>query len=257
MHAEPKPTARVARLALRLGGERYELEAVVPEGPARVVDVLPGIRAITDAVVRASIETAEQAGSAISCRAGCGACCRQPVPIAESEAVALSELVAAMPEERRGRVEARFAAGIEQLEAHGLLERLTKAMTLGDLSERQAVGIECFRLGIACPFLEDESCSIHADRPLACREYLVTSPAEHCSDPDPDRIELVPVNVNTSSALGRLRADGALGETRMQPLLLALSTAGEPQPEEEEEEARPLGTELFERYVRGLAGGES
>src|SRR5262249_25604325 len=31
------------------------------------------------------------------------------------------------------------------------------------------------------PFLEDESCSIYADRPLICREYLVTSPAEDCS----------------------------------------------------------------------------
>jgi Fe-S-cluster containining protein len=34
-----------------------------------------------------------------------------------------------------------------------------------------------------CPFLEDESCSIHPDRPLVCREYLVTSPAELCAGP--------------------------------------------------------------------------
>ncbi len=42
-----------------------------------------------------------------------------------------------------------------------------------------------FHLGIACPFLEDESCSIHADRPISCREYLVTSPAVNCADPKP------------------------------------------------------------------------
>ncbi|HEY5241787.1 MAG TPA: YkgJ family cysteine cluster protein [Polyangiaceae bacterium] len=28
---------------------------------------------------------------------------------------------------------------------------------------------------VSCPFLEEESCSIHPDRPPICREYLVTS----------------------------------------------------------------------------------
>jgi hypothetical protein len=35
--------------------------------------------------------------------------------------------------------------------------------------------VRYFLQGVACPFLEAESCGIHPDRPLACREYLVTS----------------------------------------------------------------------------------
>src|SRR5262249_61904401 len=31
------------------------------------------------------------------------------------------------------------------------------------------------------PFLEEESCSISQERPITCREYLVTSPAENCA----------------------------------------------------------------------------
>ncbi len=40
---------------------------------------------------------------------------------------------------------------------------------------------EYFRLRIPCPFLEDERCGIHPVRPLACREYLVTSPPAACA----------------------------------------------------------------------------
>ena len=34
---------------------------------------------------------------------------------------------------------------------------------------------------VACPFLENESCGIHRERPLVCREYHVTSPPADCS----------------------------------------------------------------------------
>jgi Fe-S-cluster containining protein len=39
-------------------------------------------------------------------------------------------------------------------------------------------------LKIACPFLEDESCSIYADRPMICREYHVTTPVGYCESLD-------------------------------------------------------------------------
>ena len=42
-------------------------------------------------------------GVRVSCRAGCGACCRQLVPIAEAEARRIRDLVEAMPEPRGPR----------------------------------------------------------------------------------------------------------------------------------------------------------
>ena len=56
-------------------------------------------------------------------------------------------------------------------------------MPTGTAEERTELAYEYFKHGIACPFLEDESCSIHPDRPMACREYLVSSPAENCRAP--------------------------------------------------------------------------
>jgi Fe-S-cluster containining protein len=251
MQAESESAGRVGRLALRLGGERHEIEAEVPEGPARLSDMLPAIRAITEAVVKASVDAASQAGGSVSCRAGCGACCRQPVPIAECEAQALRRLVAEMPEARRRTIEARFAEAAERLRARGQLDRMLAMPKVVDRDERQALGLEYFRLGIACPFLEEESCSIHPDRPLACREYLVTSPAGRCAEPEAGRIEMVPVPVSTAGTLARLGDDGGWAGPRMQLMIAALGHAG-PEPSGEVESAH-TGAELLEVFVRGLA----
>ena len=118
------------------------------------------------------MDAVERSGASISCRAGCGACCRQVVPITETEARHVRDLVEAMPEPRRQQIRERFAAGRQRLEDAGLLETFQHPTEIPD---RVAAGMEYFRLGIACPFLEDESCSIHPDRPLSCREYLVAN----------------------------------------------------------------------------------
>jgi hypothetical protein len=67
---------------------------------------------------------------------------------------------------------------------------LEKIRSLPD-SQFDELGHLYFEPAIACPFLEDESCSIHPDRPLACREYLVSSPASACAHPSPESIERV------------------------------------------------------------------
>src|SRR5436305_2819221 len=83
-----------------------------------------------------------------------------------------------------------------------------------------------FNLGIDCPFLEDESCSIHPDRPLSCREYLVTSPAEHCTAPTRDTIRRVPTPGFAMTAFAILDGPPPVGKgCRWVPLVLALEWA--------------------------------
>jgi hypothetical protein len=65
-------------------------------------------------------------------------------------------------------------------------------------------GLQYFNLVIPCPFLEDNSCSIYAERPLRCREYLVTSPAINCNSPTKDTVELVDFPVLASQILSKL-----------------------------------------------------
>ena len=44
------------------------------------------------------------------------------------------------------------------------------------------VSARYFAAQIPCPLLEDERCSVYEERPLVCREYLVTTPAERCAE---------------------------------------------------------------------------
>ena len=95
------------------------------------------------------------------------------------------------------------------------------------------VGREYFRLGIACPFLEEESCSIYHDRPITCREYLVTSPAENCSRPSAENISMVDLPAGPVwPAVARFEK-ASNGRMQWVPLILALDFAatadGEPE----------------------------
>jgi Fe-S-cluster containining protein len=113
------------------------------------------------------------------------------------------------------------------------------------------LGLDYFRLGIPCPFLENESCSIYADRPLACREFLVTSPAENCRNPGPDNIAKVPLPAMLSETLYRFGATGERQPAFWFPLVLALRYAAE---HANEQEPKTQGVELFQRFLRHAAG---
>ena len=54
---------------------------------------------------------------------------------------------------------------------------------------------------LPCIFLEDESCSIYEFRPAACREYLVTSPAEFCQDMTQPAVKPVSVPFRIATVL--------------------------------------------------------
>ena len=198
----PGEPSRNGRIVLVVGGERLPLELSVPPGPVTVETLLPILRGLSSLFSDRAAARADAAGRPISCRAGCGACCRQLVPLAPSEARALARLVDAMPEPRRTVIRQRFSAALQKLE--GLLDR----MPTGTKEERAELSLAYFKFAIACPFLEDESCSIHPDRPMACREYLVSSPAENCKTPRPDNIDKPTLDAYPMPTLVEVEAGG-------------------------------------------------
>jgi Fe-S-cluster containining protein len=218
------PGSRNVRVDLAILGRPYRLELAAPPGPVRPIRMLPVLQTLTDEIVRRAERAVVEQGKTVSCRAGCGACCRQIVPIGETEARHLAALVDAAPPARRDALRARFAAAREALQARGLWERLHALDTMTAEAIEQ-IGLDVFHAGVPCPFLEDESCSIHRDRPLSCREFLVTSPAEHCRDPSPDTIEPVPIPSHPSDALARLDTSAAPRNVSWMPLVFALEWA--------------------------------
>ena len=215
--ATPLVTAHVE---LSIGGEIFDARMEVPTGPTRLVCLLPTFRSVSESLTGTAARRAESEGKRISCAKGCGACCRQLVPIAEVEAQAVAELVESMPEPRRSEVRRRFAEARRRLDEAGLLIRVLERQELNK-AQRQELGMDYFRLGIACPFLEEESCSIYADRPIACREYLVTSPPENCARPSAETVRMVPPLARAWIALARLDESETDRSLRWVPLVLA------------------------------------
>lgn len=220
----PDPPAKLpskVRLNLRMPGGPFQHEFVAPPEGVRPVRMLPVFRAITDELVRRSSRAVTKTGRTISCKAGCGACCRQIVPISETEARHLATLIDELPEPRRDAVLARFDDARQRLESADLWERLVAHASLDDDAAEQ-LALDVLHAGIPCPFLEDESCSIRRDRPLSCRELLVTSDARHCEDPTPETIVPVPIASHGSDALARIDPAPAGRNVYWMPLVLAL-----------------------------------
>lgn len=240
--------ARHLSAVLSVEGERVPLEIDVPAGPVRPTALLPSLQALSGAIIGAAARREEAEGRSISCGPGCGACCRQLVPLAPAEARAIGALIESLPEGRREAILARFDAARQRLAESGLLERLESPQDLDETARRE-VAVEYYGLHLDCPFLDEESCTIHPDRPIACREFLVTSPPESCAKPDLESMRRVHLAARVWGALARVEAAGT-SATRATwvPLPLAPSwTAANP------DRSEPVpGPRLFEEIVREL-----
>jgi Fe-S-cluster containining protein len=181
--APPAHPVVTADVELTVNGRRLAMRVSVPAGAVAPSELLPLYRGVAEHLTARAVDAARAAGHAVSCQKGCGACCRQLVPVSTLEARELVKLVERMPEPRRSVIRQRFADARRRLEAEAphLLERLLRPHEQSR-DEAVSLGDEYFRLRIACPFLENESCSIYEDRPVDCRQYLVVSPAKYCAE---------------------------------------------------------------------------
>jgi Fe-S-cluster containining protein len=238
------------RVGMKVWENDVEMEMTLPAGPTRLAALLPVFQRVADGLVDLGVERAGAEGRTVSCRKGCGACCRQVVPISEVEARRIGRLVEELPEPRRAEIRSRFERARARLAGAGLLEKLENRESFAE-GEIPSFGLAYFHLGVACPFLEDESCSIHADRPVACREYLVTSPAANCADPKPGTIDQVELPGSVWVALARAdAADPAARFLPWVPLVLAPGWAAE-HPDTSAE--RPV-EDVFRGVIKAIAG---
>ncbi len=206
---------------LNIAGTLVEVSVTVPTTSVKAKQMLPIFQQLANTIVRVGEKKSIEAGKPIACGPGCGACCRQLVPISVSEAFQLNDLVEAMPEPTRSILKQKFETAVEKTRQAGMHERLLEAKNMTP-DQRVELALEYFSLGIACPFLEEESCSIHPDRPVVCREYLVTSDPKYCADPLTKQIEGVTIPAAMSKVLYEI---GGQDETLWIPLFWALDWA--------------------------------
>ena len=164
------------------GDDQIKATVNIPFGHRNLTQILPILHSLSDSVIASVGSKLSQAGQPISCKAGCGACCRLMVPLNLFEAEALAAWIRSQPEAKQQELALRFENALAKLAAAGLVDRMVSEDWRVQSDSALKIVNDYFSAQVPCPFLEDESCSIYPIRPLICREYLVTSPAEQCSD---------------------------------------------------------------------------
>jgi Fe-S-cluster containining protein len=206
MKEQPLETVPV-EFAIAVGDGGFTATAMVPASETNLTQILHVLQSLDDSFIAGLSNQLSEDGLTISCKAGCGACCRQMVPISIFEAEALSDWIRALPESRQRDLAQRFHLGLQKLSAAGIIDRMVDMDWLAMNDSARQLALDYLYQGVPCPFLEDESCSIHAMRPLICREYLVTSPPEHCADPANLQVAPVLLPLNFSRALNAIGAE--------------------------------------------------
>lgn len=216
-------------------------------------EIVPIAINIADTLVEKAIAREEARGKTVRCGAGCGACCRQLVMISIPEALFLLETIDTLEKDERDTLLQRFAAIQATVEELGLLQEI---MSPSFCRKKQHFPIteKYFHLDIPCPFLVNESCTIHESRPTVCRDYNVTSAKEMCSAPYTNKIEKVPAPLAITATLSKTTA--ALTGRRMELIPLSLVhywSQSQKQEERQQYRSVDLFTTFFNVFKENLS----
>lgn len=238
------------RISLMVFGQPLPVDGEVPAHRARLDQLLPFFQDADNRVIERSVARSSAEGKVVSCGRGCSACCRGPVvAITPPEAHALARLVDSMPEPRRTNVKAAFVDRVQRLHDAGILAPLLHRDPAMTREQARDLADRYLSLRLACPFLEDDACTIYTDRPFVCRQHLVTTPPERCDQPFDTTIERVPMPIGFATAM-LATTEHVLGKPQYtRPLVLALELSRLMADDlNREHDARGL----FSRMVAGL-----
>lgn len=249
--SDASPATVKTSFALPVAGVFLRGTVQVPAGRTTLTQLLPIIQNFENAIVGRVSEEAERAGSPISCRAGCGACCRQLVPLNIFEAEALTDWMHTLSEEQQAVLAARFHHTLTALRDAGVIDKILNSEHVIEEGPTTQLAIDYFHAGVPCPFLQDESCSIHPIRPLACREYLVVSPPELCQDPSVNDVTGLRLPLKLSRVLHTFAQEIAQDPRGWIPLVFLLAWAkGNQRPGEQ---VAGTGEEVLQKFLAKAA----
>ena len=197
-------------------GNSRPLSVKIHEPYARLSDLVPLARAVSDLMVQETIDHSGRLGKTVVCTKKCSTCCRYLVPVSIPEAICIYDEIQSLPPDASQEFWDDSLAAARQLLEEGSCSRPHDGATLKDVGQWYS------DKEVTCPFLKNDLCAIYALRPLACREHLVTTPASHCRPETVESAEKPDLGCSVLEALGQVVADleGGGVEAIMLPLIL-------------------------------------
>ncbi len=199
-----EPVAKIFTIQIETpDGKLPAAQVTVPDIPLGLADLAAPAYDLCNGVVALASKMAAESGKKISCKAGCGACCRQLVPVSAPEAFFIARQALSFGDRQTLLFKQRFSDLRSRLIDTGLW---TVLENMHGAEDQLSVAAQYWDEKLACPFLFNESCGIHAQRPCACGEYNVTSEAEFCARPLAEDVKRITIHRKVTTALAKTTA---------------------------------------------------
>ncbi len=203
-------------------GEAATFYINVSRKTARLSDLAVPARTLATKISHLMQNKLCKSGEYIPCRKGCSACCSYIVPLSIPEVFRLGEEVSAMPSERRNAILRTVLKAAGRILDHTPNYSENGAILMGSgQEEMDRLSLWYTGLELACPFLRNNLCSYYEQRPIACREHMVTSLESCCGDNGDDEPSAVRISASVLECLGKLTAD--LEQCDMEAVMLPLA----------------------------------
>src|ERR1039457_6425980 len=139
--------------AVGIGEGKFTATAVVPAGQTNLTQILPVLQSLDDSLIGGVTTQLAESGLTVSCKAGCGACCRQMVPLSIFEAEALAAWIRTLPQARQQELAERFHQALLKISAAGLIDRMVDETWLADNDTARKLALDYLYARVPCPRL--------------------------------------------------------------------------------------------------------
>ncbi|HBG26574.1 MAG: hypothetical protein A2Y10_16260 [Planctomycetes bacterium GWF2_41_51] len=221
-HQEPYK-GELFQFELEISGRVLDFSINVISEEATLSDIVPIARKISSKMANAILQGIKEKGINVPCRKGCCSCCSSLIPMSVPEVFRMREEFMAKSNKTSNRLLRRcIKSAVRILEKTEYSEYLKDFAKLGKRSVGQ-VNKWYGELKQVCPLLSGGLCMLYEQRPIACREHIVTGSSDSCKQDHLCRPNVVPIKVSVLEALGELASE--LEGTEVEAIMLPFSQA--------------------------------
>jgi Fe-S-cluster containining protein len=208
---------------LDIAGKKIPFHINVTAKNATLADIVPLARKISTKLAAVFTADLVEKGYSIPCCKGCCACCSSLIPLSVPEAFRLREELLAMPNDVSNQIMRSCINTAEKI-----LDKAQRTAQMEGFSKNGKPRISQINkwygeLKLPCPFLSESLCTLYEQRPLACREHIVTGSSASCQIKSKCRPNVAIMPVSVLEALGQLTSE--LEQTEVGAIMLPLSFA--------------------------------
>ena len=216
---------KVIGLELDILGKTVGFRIGVEKNQARLSDIVPLARTLSKKITEVVFQRIRSDGGHIPCCEGCSICCSNLVPLSVPEAFRLNEEISAAPPNRRESIRRACILAsrlILSQKPPGPSTHQNGKASPACQADLNPVSDWYASLNLACPFLDNDLCTIYEQRPLACREHFVEGSARACRG-QRGTAAVLQMPVRVLNALSQLASE--LEATSVEAVLLPLALA--------------------------------